>query len=484
MGATSAAVTEARDRDAMSAGRLPGRGARLAVLGVLALTYVVTARLGLRLAYLNPSATTVWPPTGIALSALLIGGSALWPAILLGAFLANLATTGVVVSSVGIAVGNTAEAVVGAYLVNRFANGRHAINRAQDIVKFALLAGGISTTISATLGVISLLAGRLLATGTYNAVWVTWWLGDLCGAVIVAPVVLLWSAEPHLRWNRRQVSEAAVVLLMLVAGGLAVFGGLVRPNPLIFLALPLLLWPAFRFGPRETASAALLLAAIAVAGTLRGYGPFVLESPNESLLQLQSFMGVNAVTAVAVAAVVKERKRLESSLAHLADHDSLTDVLTRRRFQEELAQQVAHSQRYGTPGAVLFVDLDNFKSVNDRLGHGAGDQILIRVAKLLRRRLRDSDFLGRLGGDEFAILLPRADGAQAEAVAAQVLQAIASDHTPVDGKAVDIGASIGIALIPEHGGSVEELLAHADAAMFEAKAAGRNLSRVYAPQRT
>jgi hypothetical protein len=86
-------------------------------------------------------------------------------------------------------------------------------------------------------------------------VWVTWWLGDLCGAVIVAPVVLLWSAEPRLRWNRRQASEAVVVLLMLVAGGLAVFGGLVRPNPLIFLALPLLLWPAFRFGPRETASA-------------------------------------------------------------------------------------------------------------------------------------------------------------------------------------------------------------------------------------
>jgi diguanylate cyclase (GGDEF)-like protein len=147
-----------------------------------------------------------------------------------------------------------------------------------------------------------------------------------------------------------------------------------------------------------------------------------------------------------------------------------------------LALQLANSQRYGTPGAVLFVDLDNFKSVNDRLGHLGGDKILVSVATLLRRRLRDSDLLGRLGGDEFAVLLPRADEAQARAVAVQLLQTIASDPTVVYGSAIGIGASIGIALIPEHGSSAEELLANADAAMFRAKAAGRNLLRVYAPE--
>lgn len=466
----------------MNSTRLPGLRARLAFLGLLALSYFLTARFGLQLAYLNPSATTVWPPTGIALGALLVGGSGLWPAILLGAFLANVATTGVVASSVGIAVGNTAEAVLGAYLVNRFANGRDAMKRPQDIVRFAVLAGGGSTTVSATLGVTSLSAGRLLAPGTYWAVWLTWWLGDLVGALMVAPVVLLWSAEPRLQWNRSQASEAGALLLVLVVGGLAVFRGLLPPYPLIFLALPLLLWPAFRFGPREAASAAVVLAGIAVASTLQGLGPFARGSPNESLLQLQSFMGVNSVTAVAVAALVQQRKRLEAKLAHLADHDSLTDVLTRRRFQEELGQQLAHSRRYGTTGAVLFLDLDDFKSVNDRLGHGGGDKVLVKVATLLRGRLRDSDFLGRLGGDEFGVLLPRADGPQAEAVAGQLLKAIASDQTVVDGKAIGIAASIGIALIPEHGGSVEELLTHADAAMFRAKAAGRNLLRVYAPE--
>ncbi len=465
----------------MSSRPLPRIGARLALQGVLALSYFLTAKLGLQLAFLNSSATTVWPPTGIAIAGLLVGGAGLWPAVLVGAFLANVATTGLVLSSAGIAIGNTAEALIGAYLVNRFADGRDAMKRAQSIVKFAFLAGVVSTAISATLGVTSLLAGGLLRPGTYGAVWLTWWMGDLVGAVMVAPVVLTWSAEPRLRWTRGQALEAGALLLALVIGGLAMFGGFLRLYPLIFLALPLLLWPAFRFGPREAASAAVVLAGIAVAGTLRGHGPFTHGSPNESLLELQSFMGVNAVTAVAVAAVVRERKRLEARLAHLADHDSLTDVLTRRRFQDELAQQLAHSQRYGTPGAVLFLDLDNFKSVNDRLGHGVGDQILMNVARSLRARLRDSDFLGRLGGDEFAVLLPWADGAQAQAVAAQLVRTIASERTVVGGTEIAIAASIGIALIPEHGQTVEELLAHADAAMFQAKAAGSNHLQVYAP---
>jgi diguanylate cyclase (GGDEF)-like protein len=456
-------------------------GARVAFLGLLALTYFVTAKLGLRLAYLNPSATTVWPPSGIALAALLIGGLGLWPGIAVGAFLANLATTGLVFSSAGIAVGNTAEAIVGAALVNRFASGREAMKRPRDIFKFALLIAGASAPISASVGVGSLFVDGRLEPGTYGTVWLTWWLGDLVGALMVAPVLLLWTAEPRIQWSRGQAWEAGALLLALAMGGGAMFGGFLPRLPLIFLALPLLLWPAFRFGPRDAGSASLLLAGIAVAGTLRGLGPFARGSPDESLFQLQAFMGVNAVTTIAVAAVVREQRRLEAKLAHLADHDSLTDVLTRRRFQEELVQQLAQSRRYGTPGALLFVDLDNFKSVNDRVGHVAGDRVLASVAIALRGRLRDSDFVGRLGGDEFAVLLPRADGPQAEAAAGQLLKAISLD-TVVEGKAIRVAGSIGIALISDHGGSAEELLAKADVAMFQAKSAGGNRVHLFAPE--
>jgi diguanylate cyclase (GGDEF)-like protein len=454
----------------------------LASLGLLTLVYFAAARLGLQVAYLNPSATPVWPPTGIALAALLVLGYRASPAIWLGAFLANLATTGSLVSSAGIAVGNTVEALAGAWLVNRFAGGRHAVERSADLFKFAVLAA-VSTSISATLGVFSLSADGFVQPGTHGAVWLTWWLGDLVGALIVAPLVLLWSADWRLRFSPVRAGETTALLLAVLAGGLVMFGGFLPPFPLTFLALPLLLWPAFRFGPREAVTVAALLGVIAVAGTLRGVGSFAGRSPNHSFLLLQSFMGVSTLTALAVAGEVAERKRLEARLSHLADYDSLTDVLSRRRFQEQLDQQLADTRRYGTPAALLFVDMDDFKSVNDRFGHAAGDKVLANVAALLRGRLRDSDSLGRIGGDEFVVLLPHADREQAEAVASQLLKAIATQPTALGEKEIRSAASIGIALLSDHGQTLEEILAHADDAMFAAKAAGHNTFRVYDPER-
>ncbi len=458
----------------------PRRLSGLLSLALVALAYFVSAKLGLRLAYLHPSATPVWPPSGIALGALLVLGYRMWPAIWAGAFLANVTTAGSVATSLGIGVGNTAEALAGAWLVNRFASGRRAMERSPDILKFALLAAGASTTLSATIGVASLAAGGFVAAGTHPAVWVTWWLGDAVGDLMVAPLILLWCTEGAWRWTLVEAGEAVLVLVAVVTAGLLMFGGALSPYPVSFLCLPLLIWPAFRLGPREAATSAVVLAAIAVDGTLKGFGPFAQRSPNESLLLLQSFLGVSTLTATAVAGVVAERKRLQARLLHLADYDSLTEVLTRRRFNEELGHQIAKARRYVTSAAVLFVDLDGFKSINDRLGHAAGDQVLVGVARLLRGRLRDSDLLGRLGGDEFAILLPRADRGQAVAVAEQLLSAIGSHVTIAEGRSIGTGASIGIALVPEHGTTCEELLAHADAAMFQAKAAGRNLCRVYA----
>jgi diguanylate cyclase (GGDEF)-like protein len=452
-----------------------------ASFAALATAYFVAGKLGLRLAFLHASATPVWPPTGIALGALLIGGYRLWPAIFLAAFLVNLTTAGSLATSAGIAVGNTAEALAGAYLVNRFARGRHAMERFQDIFRFALLAGGLSTTVSATLGVASLTAGGLVEAGTHARIWATWWLGDVVGALMVTPLLLLWCAEPRLRLTRAQALEATGMLLAVVLGGLVMFGRLVPPYSLTFLCLPLLLWPAFRLGPRESATAAVVLGGFAIASTLRGGPPFGPDSPNEALVLAQAFMGVTTLTAIAVGAVVAERKRLEAQLVHQADHDSLTGVLGRRRFQEELARHLAQARRYGTEGALLFLDLDDFKSINDGLGHGAGDKMLSSVATLLREWLRESDLLCRLGGDEFAILLLRADRGQAEAVAGQLLAAIRAHEVVIDGRSVRTTASIGIALLPEHGLAVEEALAHADTAMYRAKEAGRDLGRVYEP---
>ena len=154
---------------------------------VLAAVYFCAGKLGLSLAYIHASASAVWPPTGIALAALLLWGYKLWPGIFLGAFLVNITTQGSVATTFGIAAGNMLEALLGAWAINRFANGAKAFERARNIFKFVLLAPILSTAVSATFGVTSLTLGGFAQWDQYAPIWFTWWLGDAVGDLIVAP---------------------------------------------------------------------------------------------------------------------------------------------------------------------------------------------------------------------------------------------------------------------------------------------------------
>src|SRR5881296_2695399 len=144
----------------------------------LALVYFLFGKLGLSLAFVNASASAVWPPTGIALAALLLWGRRLWPGVFLGAFLVNITTQGSLLTTLGIATGNTLEAVLAAWLVRRYVHGTKAFERAQDVFKFVALAAVLSTTVSATFGVTTLCLGGLATWNQYGTIWLTWWLGD------------------------------------------------------------------------------------------------------------------------------------------------------------------------------------------------------------------------------------------------------------------------------------------------------------------
>ncbi len=179
---------------------------------------------------------------------------------------------------------------------------------------------------------------------------------------------------------------------------------------------------------------------------------------------------------------VSDRKRFESQLVHLANHDPLTSLFNRRRFNEEVERQLASSRRYGVRGALLFMDLDQFKDVNDSRGHRAGDELLTSLARLLRERLRETDIIARLGGDEFAILLPHTSAEEAMTVAAEVLDAIRGYLFITGGSPLRITASIGVALFPDHSTDAGELLSRADLAMYQAKEQGRNRVTIFVPE--
>ncbi len=177
---------------------------------------------------------------------------------------------------------------------------------------------------------------------------------------------------------------------------------------------------------------------------------------------------------------VTERLEHERKLQHLADHDPLTGLLNRRSFNRELDRQLARTNRYGAEGALMLLDLDHFKHVNDTLGHGAGDQLIGSVARTLRDRLRESDVVARLGGDEFAVLLPHGDAEHVVKVAETIVEHIRDSTCVLDGQRYHVTASVGVALIgSETGQSAEDLLVDADLAMYEAKESGRDRFAVY-----
>src|SRR5437016_4250999 len=413
---------------------------RVGLLVALAAVYVIAGKLGLKLAFENASATPVWPCTGIALAAFVLLGYDVWPAVLAGSFLVNITTAGSVATALGIAAGNTLEGLAGAYLVNRFARGRRAFDRPQDVFAFTVLAGIVSTTVGATVGVTTLAFTGFARWAEYGAIWWTWWLGEAVGDLVVAPALVLWAAAPRLRWNRAQWIEAAALLLWVVVVGFTVFGGLfpsrVKNYPLEFLCFPFLIWAAFRFAQREAASAVVVLSGIAIWGTLHGFGPFVRATRNESLLLLQAFMGVTSVMTLALAALVAERSQVEERLRQLAVSDPLTGLANYRQLTYAIDAEIKRYQRTERPFAVVLLDMDGLKKINDSHGHLVGSLALCRVAETLFGSCRAMDTAARFGGDEFAVVLPETDDAAAWHVARRLSERVARDgeKPPLSGR--------------------------------------------------
>jgi diguanylate cyclase (GGDEF)-like protein len=171
---------------------------------------------------------------------------------------------------------------------------------------------------------------------------------------------------------------------------------------------------------------------------------------------------------------VSAHKDIQADLRQLADHDGLTGLTNRRRFDEELAREVATARRYGGGLAAMLLDIDNFKHVNDTCGHKAGDDLIRGLAALLRKRMRATDVVARLGGDEFAVLLPRIDAVSAQKLADALLEAIRAHVVLIDGRRVSMTASIGVSMLGESDLGGEGLLVEADRAMYDAKRGGRD----------
>lgn len=596
---------------------LPHGDATLLVWGVvLCAAYYATGLVGLAAPQIGEQVSLIWPPAGLAFAALIRLGPRLWPAVALGALLLALSTGLPLWTATLIALGNAAGMAIAAQALRR--HGLHpALDRRHDLRLLGL--GAVAATmVTAINGVTWLLLGGALPWSSALPAWAYWWVGDLMGVIVVG-VPLLTASRSTLQ---RAFAERQRVLSAGLAGGallgvwLAFRGAPGAVSPLLFLPYLLLGWLALRSGVFAASATTLLIAALAVAGTIDGRGPFAGGSPTTALAMLSGYLAtlsampllVTALTGelgateqrwqlalaasqlgvadwdlrrgelelsarwnallgdpalstreasrsfwagihgddlsavqAALAAIrhaddgtvrvecrmrrgqadwrwfelnalvadrdgagepvrvvatardvhgqreASERQRaadglyrqLQERLARQAHYDEVTRLPNRAKLALLLQEALATSRREGSLLTVCHLDIDHFKSINERYGHEAGDRLLAALAARVQGSLRTwaggDDVAARVGGDEFALLLRTATLRESHHAVERLLQQIAlpCDIGLPDGP-LAVTASIGATVYPFDRADGEALLRHADQALYGAKQAGRS----------
>ncbi|MBV1919438.1 MAG: diguanylate cyclase, partial [Pseudomonadales bacterium] len=345
---------------------------------ILTAIYYVFANVGLALAFEQDNISPVWPPTGIALAALLTFGFRLWPGIFLGALLTNLSTGSIPTISVYIAIGNTLEALSAAYLINRFADKMPFTNVMHTTLFILFIV--ISTTISASIGVTTLFLNGIINTVNAPTLWETWWLGDLVGGLIVTPFLLIWKNPSPLSLAKQRLPEISALSVVTLSLIFMIFSS--QPltenssHLLVLLLLPLLAWTATRFHRHGVTLIMIIISTSSIISTIYGFGPFVMATENESLLLLQASVGAAMVTALMLVASQEERI-LAHSIIKQVKQDLEAQVLSRT---EELHSTNIQLKRETTRQQHLAVTL---QALLDATNQAQGTEFFQRCAKEL-----------------------------------------------------------------------------------------------------
>lgn len=378
---------------------------------IIFIVYVTAAKIGLSLDAVSGFASLVWPPTGIAIAVMLLYGVAYLPAIALGAFAANLSAGAPVPVAAGIGAGNALEAFVAAWLLLRDGRFRHALDDARSVLAFIGLAAGVSTLVSATIGVTSLWLGGVIPLETYRFTWTAWWVGDVFGALVIAPFLLVWLGRP-MDWEilRRQAAEIAAMLAIFGTAAAFMFGGggpsLISPTAASYFMMIPLVWAGVRFGMRGATASIFVFSVLAVSATAAGRGPFVAGTLIEGLASLHLFIGASSIIALFLGSAHDGRLRADAGRAALQREvldqarylrtiidaapvgimllDSRQDLLQVNRAGLKMLEAKAESRLLGKPMRSFTLEKDR-KAFEDLLGRvlsGSSGESRLAIAGL------------------------------------------------------------------------------------------------------
>lgn len=563
----------------------------------LVVAYLVAAKVGLVFGSVSSSAMVFWPPGGIALAAVLLGGTRYLPSVSMAAFLTAMMAEAPLLFALGAALGSTLESFIGYTLIRRFDHIDLSLGRLRDLYQVILLGAVIPAIVSAAIVPLSLAASGLIGTDMLPAVMWQWWRADVLGIAFFTPFVLVFAkGKSRFFKPARALEMAALWSASFIIGQHLFLGwslpGITLAQPLgVAWAFPMLIWAGLRTGRRNTALLQLMFMAQVLASAHLQVGYFADDFMRYGLANSWMFAMLLSVAGMALAIlstaqrkaaqqialnakvsavsndgilivdednrivevnpaftvltgytreevlgrnprllasgkqsrefyedmwktlseqgqwegelwsrrkdgaayleklfiytlkdardrvvnrigifsdITQSRAELEGAV-HQAQHDFLTKLPNRLLFRDRFRQQLAWAKRNSRKFAVMYLDLDRFKPVNDMLGHQVGDLLLVAVAQRLSAQVREIDTVSRFGGDEFAILVSEVTSRNDVARLADKIRAALRQPFLIDGHTIHTAASLGFALYPDDGVDMDTLVSKADAAMYRGK---------------
>ncbi len=494
---------------------------RFLILNLLiAIAYAIGVDLSHKFATLPGGVASVWFPSGLTLALVYLLGNRVLLGIASGSILAisldllrieqPISIFNFLLINVACALGNCLQPWIATYLIKKLAKHKDIFSHV-DTVLLYVMAAILSPIASATIGITSLCLAGLVPWNNYCISWLTWWIASAIAHLMFTPTILLYK-KFHKVEHPLNPWEVGLMLVSILLVSWTAFRHGYRVE---YLLLPILIWTVSRCGKFFASLLVGVVSLIAIISSVHGYGFCGSSSSNESLLLLQSFMAVLALTSLIVSAVTDERieaqlllvqsieslesqvmertaklqqsetslKQANLELEKLVNLDALTQIANRRCFDDRLRFEWERLSREQQPMSLLLLDIDYFKRYNDCYGHQTGDKCLKAIAQTVEQTLyRPADLVARYGGEEFVAILPNTDLDGAIIVAEQIRSAIANLEIPHQNSDISdrVTVSVGItSLIPNPEQKLSTLIQQADVALYGAKQKGRNRAIVF-----